>query len=217
MNENNIKSKIIEKIKKNRISTTEVADCLGKTGLLEDSHPLNSRHFCVGNIKWIYAYDESNWSIHEQARDVKEGDIVLIEAFNCGDRATIGELVTKFIILYRQAVAIVSNANLRDGNDLIKQNYPVWCKGVTPIGCFNKKIETPLDSKIYNEHKEKYDGAIAVCDDSGVVIIPKELHTEEFLSKLDFIEEQEDIWFDCLDRKKWDTYDIVCLKKYKDL
>ena len=30
----------------------------------------------------------------------------------------------------------------------------------------------------------------------------------------DFIEQQEDIWFDCLDRLKWDTFDIVCLKKY---
>lgn len=60
-----------------------------------------------------------------------------------------------------------------------------------------------------------YDGSIAVCDDTGVVIIPKELHTEEFLEKLDFIENQEDIWFECLDHKKWNTYDIVCLKKYK--
>lgn len=35
----------------------------------------------------------------------------MIEAFNCGDRAIIGELVTKFAVLYREAVAIISNAN----------------------------------------------------------------------------------------------------------
>lgn len=211
-----IKGEIISKIKSNRISTTEVADCLGKTGVLENANAVNRGHFAVGNVKWIYGYNESNWSIHEQARDVQEGDVVLIEAFDCGDRATIGELVSKFMLLYRQAVAIVSNANLRDGNDLIKQNYPVWCKGFTPVGCFNKKIEEPLAADIMKEHMEKYDGSIAVCDDTGVVIIPKEYYTEEFLAKLDFIEEQEDIWFDCLDRRKWDTYDIVCLKKYKE-
>lgn len=211
-----IKEKIIKKIKQNRISTTEVADCLGKIGVLENSHAVNRGHFAVGNVKWIYAYDESNWSIHEQARDVQEGDVVLIEAFNCGDRATIGELVSKFMILYRQAIAIVTNANLRDGNDLIKQNYPIWCKGFTPVGCFNKKIQEPLDPQIEELHKDKYDRCIAVCDDTGVVIIPKEFHNEEFLQKLDDIENQEDIWFECLDHRKWDTYDIVCLKKYLD-
>lgn len=211
-----IKEKIIKKIKQNRISTTEVADCLGKTGVLENSHAVNRGHFAVGNVKWIYAYDESNWSIHEQARDVQEGDVVLIEAFNCGDRATIGELVSKFMILYRQAVAIVTNANLRDGNDLIKQNYPIWCKGFTPVGCFNKKIQEPLDPQIRELHEDKYDRSIAVCDDTGVVIIPKEFHNEAFLQKLDDIENQEDIWFECLDHRKWDTYDIVCLKKYLD-
>ena len=119
------------------------------------------------------------------------------------------------MLLYKEAVAVISNAPLRDANDLIKQkNYPVWCNGFTPVGCFNKKIEEPLDEEIYKQHKEKYDGSIAVCDDTGVVIIPKEQHTVEFLGKLDNIEKQEDTWFECLDRRKWDTYDIVCLKKY---
>lgn len=212
----NIKKRIIDKIRRNRISTTEVADCMGKSGLFEYAHCVNRGHFAVGNVKWIYAYNESNWSVHEQARDIEEGDVVMIEAFDCGERATIGELVTKFMILYKQAVAVISNANLRDANDLIKQNYPVWCKGFTPIGCFNKKNEEPLDVELMEEHLQMYEGSIAVCDDSGVVIIPKTLHTEEFLQKLDDIENQEDIWFECLDHRKWDTYDIVCLKRYKN-
>ena len=210
-----IKERIINLIKTNRISTTEVADCLGKKGLLENARPINRGMFRVGNVKWVYAYNESNWSVHEQVRDVEKDDIVLIEAFHCGERATIGELVTKFIILYRQATAIISNGNMRDANDLIKEKYPVWCKGVTPIGCFNTKNDKPLDPVLYEEHYNQYEGSVAVCDDSGVVIIPKECHTEEFYQKLVDIENQEDIWFDCLDRKKWDTYDIVCLKKYR--
>ena len=213
--ERDIKSRIIEKIKKNRISTTEVADCINKTDVLEDARAVNRGHFAVGTVKWVYAYNESNWSIHEQVRDVKENEIVFMEAFNCGNRATVGELVSKYILLYCQAAAIISNANMRDANDLIKQNYPIWCKGFNPVGCFNRKNEEPLEEDILKSHREMYDGSIAVCDDTGVVIIPKELHTEEFLEKLDFIENQEDIWFECLDHKKWNTYDIVCLKKYK--
>lgn len=211
-----IKQRIITKIKLNRISTTEVADCMNKTGLFYGAKCVNAGKFAVGNVKWAYVYDNSNWSIHEQARDVNPGDVVMIEAFNCGDRATIGELVTKYLVLYQEAAAIISNAPLRDANDLIKNRYPVWCDGFTPIGTFNTKNEKPLDPEIEKKHKEMYDETIAVCDDSGVVIIPREFHTEEFLQKLEDMEEQEDIWFECLDRKKWDTYDIVCLKKYKD-
>lgn len=210
----NIKQEMIELIKKNKISTTEVADCMGKAGLFGNSHAVNRGHFAVGSVRWIYGYNNSNYTIHEQARDIQPGEIVMIEAFNCGDRSTIGELVTKFMVLYKEAAAVISNANLRDGNDLIKQNYPVWCKGLSPIGCFNVKPEEELEEEIRSKHFEKYNGSIAVCDDSGVVIIPKELHTREFIDKLNAIEEQEDTWFTYLDRYKWDTFDIVCLKKY---
>lgn len=210
----NIKQEMIELIKKNKISTTEVADCMGKAGLFENSHAVNRGHFAVGSVRWIYGYNNSNYTIHEQARDIQPGEIVMIEAFNCGERSTIGELVTKFMVLYKEAAAVISNANLRDGNDLIKQNYPVWCKGLSPIGCFNVKPEDELQEEIRRTHFEKYNGSIAVCDDSGVVIIPKELHTREFIDKLNAIEEQEDTWFTYLDRHKWDTFDIVCLKKY---
>lgn len=55
---------------------------------------------------------------------------------------------------------------------------------------------------------------MAVCDDSGVVVIPKHELTEAFLQKLAAIEEQEDIWYDCIDRKKWSTYRTICLKDY---
>ncbi len=206
--------KIIDYIKRNRVSTTEVADCLNKTGALKGVRSINRGGFRVGPIKWVYAYNSSNWSVHEQVIDTKEGDIVFIEAFNCEDRAIIGELVSKYILVYRQAAAIISNTNFRDANDLIKEKYPIWCAGFNPEGCFNKKIEKTLEKDILEEHRNKYDGAIAVCDDTGVVIIPKEDITEAFFSKLEEIEAQEDVWFECLDHRKWNTYDIVCLKKY---
>lgn len=211
-----IQERIIDYIKKNRVSTTEIADCLGKKGVLKDAKALNRGHFAVGPVRWIYCYNESNWSSHEQARDVKPGEVVILEGFDIGERATIGELVCKFILLYQGAVAIASDKPLRDGNDLIKNNWPIWCNGLTPVGCFNVKNEEPLNPEIEQERRAFYDGAVAVCDDTGVVIIPAEQMTEEFLQKVINMEKQEDTWFYCLDSLKWDTYDIVCLKRYRD-
>lgn len=210
-----IEERIIDYIQTNKVSTTEVADCLGKTGVISNIYPVNRGQFQAGRVKWVYAYNESNWDVHEQVREVQKGDIVYIEAFDCKDRAIIGELVSKYILLYRRAAAIVTNAKMRDAHKLIKEKYSVWCTGFTPIGCFNTKNDEPFDGEIIKTRKEIVDGAVMVCDDSGVVLIPKDQLTEEFYAKLEAIEEQEDIWFDCIDRRKWDTFDTVCLKKYK--
>lgn len=211
-----IREQIIEYIRINKVSTTEVADCLGKKGALKDVMPVNRGQFRVGKVKWVYAYNESNWDVHEQVRDTEKDDVVYIETFNCGDRAIVGELVSKFILLYRQATAIVTNTKMRDAHRLIKEQYPIWCTGFSPVGCFNTQNSEPFDEEIIKDRMENVDGSVMVCDDSGVVLIPKNELTEEMLQKLIAIEEQEDIWFDCVDRRKWDTFDTVCLKKYKE-
>ena len=213
----NIHNEILSYIKRNRVSSTEIADCLGKKGevVLEDVRPVNSGMFRAGFIHYIYAHSESNWSIHEQARSIQEKEIVLMDGIQIGNRALVGELVTKFIIYYKMAEAIVALQKMRDANDLIKNRYPVWCKGFTPVGCFNHEVqETDEIRRIVQERKQFYDGALAVCDDTGVVVVPKEELNADFLKKLEAIEQQEDIWFNCIDFKKWDTFDTVCKQRY---
>ncbi len=211
-----IQSRIIDLIKRNRISTTEVADCMNKTGHVPDAMPVTSGKHKVGPVFWAYGYNESNWAIHDQLRDFPEGAILIAEPVNCNNRALFGSLVAKYLMLYRQAEAIVVKGPLRDMPHLIKEQWAIWCSGATPIGCFNCEDGAYLSESRVQELSVKYKGALAVCDDSGVVIITEEHQSEEFLDKLHFIEEQEDTWFDCIDRRKWDTYDTVCLKKYRE-
>ena len=206
--------KVIDYLVRNRVSTTEVADALGKTGVVPDLMPINRGYYKAGKIKWVYAYDESNWPVHEQIQELEEDNIVFVDTFNCGNRAIFGELVSKYILLYRQSRAIVINGNMRDAAALIRENWPIWCKGLNPVGCFNTKPDKPFNEEQRQKNYEKYDGAIAVCDDCGVVIIPKDRINEEFYQALVKIENQEDIWFDRLDHYKENTFDIVCMKNY---
>lgn len=214
---NVIQQQVIEKIRRNRISSTQVSDCLEKTGALEGVRALNPGHHRVGPVFWTYAFNESNWELHEQIREAPEGSVLLTEAFNCGHRAVFGELVTKYLILYRQVSAVVLCGLLRDAANIIKERWPLWVQGTTPVGCFNTPNPQPLDPALVAQRQALYQGSVAVCDDTGVVIIPGSRITPAFLSKLDWIEEQEDIWFDCIDRLKWDTYETVCLKRYQEL
>ncbi len=205
---------IIAKIQRNRISTSQVTDCLDKSGALTGITALNRGHHRVGRVFWTYACNESNWGLHEQLRHVPERSVVVTETFDCGGRAVYGDLVAKFLFLYRQVAATVVCGFLRDAPHLIKENWPIWVEGLSPVGCFNRENTAPLDAARLEKSRARYDGAIAVCDDTGVVVVPRNSLNEDFLARLDWIEEQEDVWFDCIDRKKWDTYETVCLKRY---
>lgn len=209
-------NKIIDYIIKNRVSTTEIADCMGKVGVFKNVNILNNKHFKVGKVHYCYCDDKSNWNVHKYIQDIAEDSIVLVDDLGSNDRGIFGDLVSKYLLLYKQASAIVTNGNIRDTHTLIKENYPIWCKGSNPVGCFNTKPQHPIDEKILKQRQEYFSDSIAVCDDTGVVIITKEYMNEEFFRKLEWIEEQEDIWFDCIDRKKWNTFETVCLKKYKE-
>ncbi len=210
-----LKQSVITLIEENKISTTEVADVLGKRGALKNILPLNAKHFRVGEILPIYAHNESNWEVHEQiANNDCTNKIVYIHAIDCNDRAVIGDLVTKYLFLYKKCKAIVTNAPMRDAHTLIKENYPIWSCGVSPIGCMNIKNDSPIESKTLDALNKKYNGSIMVCDDSGVVLIENDQISDDLIERLNFIELQEDIWYFCMDTHKMSTYEIVCLKKY---
>jgi 4-hydroxy-4-methyl-2-oxoglutarate aldolase len=210
-----MKKNIIDFIKRNRVSTTELADCMGKSGSIFNVQAINRGHFKVGNIFWVYAYGGTNWDVHKQIENVQDGDVVVIETFDTFDKAIFGDLVSKYILLYKQASAIVTNGLLRDAPRLIKENWPIWCKGFNPVGYINEPVIINDNLNIMIKEKQDfYKDAIAVCDDTGVIIIPKNYHTEKFLEQIKLIEEQEDLWFECIDRKKYSTFETVCLKKY---
>ena len=211
-----IVTEAISLIEANKISSTEVGDVLGKKGQIEGVHALNKGMFRTGEVAFIYAINNSNYEVHRQLaeKDIK-GKILFVYNVNC-DKAIFGDLVTKYIMLYKQARAIVVTGKLRDAHTLIKEQYPIWLEDVSPIGCVNKQNGEDLDVEEYERLKVIYEGAVMVCDDSGVVMIPKEKITGQLLTKLNFIEFQEDIWFYCLDTLKMSTFDIVCRKKYLD-
>ena len=205
----------INLIEANKISSTEIGDVLGKTGQVEGVHALNQGMFKAGEVKVIYAINNSNYEVHKQlaeSDDIKD-KILFVFNVNC-DKAVFGDLVSKYILLYKRAKAIVINGKLRDAHTLIKEKYPVWLQDVSPIGCVNRINGPEIDPAVWDNIKSTYDGSIMVCDDSGVVMIPREKVNEQLLNKLNFIEFQEDIWFYCLDTLKMSTFDIVCKKKY---
>jgi 4-hydroxy-4-methyl-2-oxoglutarate aldolase len=205
--------KILNFCIENRVSTTEVADALGKSGVLPKVAPINTEQFRVGPVRAIFTANNSNYSVHDQIRDVKKGEVVIIFAHQCDGRSIVGDLVSKFILLYKGAAALVVQGTVRDAAALRRESYAVWSEGVSPLGCFNIPSE-PYPQELEMQMRAAYEGGVAVCDDGGVTVIPRDKLNEEMLTRLRRIEMQEDVWFFCLDTLKWDTKKIVCDKAY---
>lgn len=209
-------NKIINYIKKNRVSSTEISDALGKRGSIYNLRPIdyqNSTHK-VGKIRCVFAYNNSNYHVHAGIKKIKKNEIVIIFTNECGNSAIIGDLISKYTILYKEASAIVVMGNVRDLPRLHKEKYPIWCKGFNPVGVKNE-FTGNFPQKLKKEIKEEFEGGVAICDMTGVVILKKSDIKKKTLDKIKFIEKQEDIWYECLDVKKWDTKKIIVDKKYK--
>jgi regulator of RNase E activity RraA len=210
-----MKNSIVEYIRQNKISSVEISDALSKKGVIDGLKALNDGHFVVGEIEYIYTFNDSNWELHKQIEKIEKNRVVFIDVFNCSNHAVLGDIVSKYLMLYKNSKAIVVNGMVRDVHRLKKEDYPIWSSGYTPLGCFNKevKINNEILKKV-EEQKQKMVNSILVADDSGCTLIEQKNMTEEFLNKLEFIELQEDIWYFCIDTLKMSTYETICLKQY---
>ena len=211
----NIIEKCIDLIDSNRISSTEVADALNKTGVLSGLKPINNGLHLVGKVCYVYTFDGSNWPLHEQIQNLPEDVVLYVDTFNCEDKAIFGDLVSKYLMLYKRVKGIVVNGLMRDIPDIKKYNFPIWCTGQTPLGCANKQVnETDEIKSLVIQRKAKIEGGIMVCDDTGCTLIEPSRVNEDTFKKLELIELQEDIGGFCINTLKWSTYDTICMKKY---
>ncbi|MBU2971744.1 RraA family protein [Pseudoalteromonas sp. C2R02] len=206
-------SKLISYLQKHKFSTTEIADSLGKTGEIPSLLSITGDQYIVGKARCLFTANGTNYYLHEQIPNIEEGEIALVFTKHCEGMAIFGDIVAKYILEIKKAAGIVTQGAMRDIDEIRDRKYPIWSIGQTPIGCINKPtMPYPYEEK--NTLLHKYDGCILVCDDCGVVAIPKEYHNQEMLYRLTAMKAQEEVWNYCLDELKWDTVQTICNKEY---
>jgi len=204
---------IISYCNENKISTTLLADALDKKGVVPFVYPLTENQYEVGIIECIFASDGSNYYLHKEIASAKQNSVVVIFANDCEGKALLGELVVKFLFEVRKIKALVVHGAIRDVKEIKSMGYKIWCNGRTPIGCVNHL------TKDFPRHKKdeiyaKYEGAVVVCDETGVVAIPKGFSPNEIIGRIDNILNKERVWFHCLEKLEMNTFEIVCQNKY---
>lgn len=212
------RSKLIDTIVHDKITTTMICDVMNKSGYLGQIKPINPGCFAAGEVKYVFAHSGTNYHLHEQLANIEEDKIIYVDAIDCDERAVFGDIVTQYLLQHRRARAIVTNGYMRDVNDLIREKSLVWCHGGTPIGCHNVNVPVPpATAALVAERRKLFEESILICDDSGVAMLTPDWITPDFEKKLDFIEAQEAVWHYCVNTLKWSTYETVALKKYFDM
>jgi hypothetical protein len=133
--------KITQFCKENQVSTTEVADALGKMGVFPKVLPINTKQYRIGPVRCVFTSNGSNYAVHEQVREVQRGEVVILFSHKCEELAIIGDLIAKFTLVHRGAEAIVVQGMVRDAAKLRTEGFSIWSDGVSPLGCHNRPTE----------------------------------------------------------------------------
>ena len=210
---------LMEKIREENISSTELADALGKTGEVPECKPINNnQQKVVGKITTLFCANGSNYQLHKEMREKEDVEVAVIFTHNNEGLAPIGELICSSLVNKHNARAIVIHGMIRDREKIVEMGYPVWCTGSTPIGCSNKKgTEYPAEKK--EELKQKYEGAIAICDMTGVVAISNQQRENSLnvINAVEKIKAKEEVWKYFIEECKWSTYEVICEENYNKL
>lgn len=202
-----MKDEIINFIRRNWLSSADVADALGRSGHVPDLLPVNDGQHVVGEVEYLYAWAGSNRILHRDLAQATAGRILFIDGLYCGDKAILGHLMAGYAMGQRKALALVVNGLIRDTGRMKAEQMPVWCKGRSPIICRKDAQETLVREVEFR--RQKFQGGIMVCDTDGCVCIPPHLISADLLVVLEGIRNRESLWYQCIDQGK-STFEVIC-------
>ena len=171
-----------------KVSTPNISDAMHRKGAMHGIRPIRSGFHMVGKALTVKTMD-GDWAKPVEAIDKAEpGDVLVIDA-GSGDTAVWGELATWSAKIKGLAGVVIDGA-VRDLDDLLKIDFPVFCRNVSSNAGEPKGFgEIGVEIKCGGQNVRTGDWIVG--DDSGVVVIPQEIAQEIANRALD-VKEHED-------------------------
>lgn len=169
------------------VSTPNISDAMHKHGAMLGIKPIKLGFHMVGKALTVRTID-GDWAKPIEAIDKAEkGDIIVVDV-NGGKTAIWGELATWSAKLKGLSGVVIDGA-VRDIDDIIKMDFPVFCKHFSP-NAGEPKGFGEIGAEIICGNQIVQTGDWIIGDDSGVVVVPQELAQEIANRALD-VKEQE--------------------------
>ena len=191
-----VKSKIKKHTEKDlykvfsKVSTPNISDAMHRKGAITGIRPLKKGYKMVGKALTVKTMD-GDWAKPVEAIEkAKKGDVIVIDA-NGGKIAVWGELASWSCKMKKISGAVIDGA-VRDVDDIVKMDFPVFAKNVAPNAGEPKGYGEIGVEIVCGGQKVKNDDWV-VGDDSGVVVVPKENAVEIGNRALDVMEKENRI------------------------
>jgi 3-hexulose-6-phosphate synthase / 6-phospho-3-hexuloisomerase len=177
-----------------KVSTSNISDAMHRTGELRGLKPVWTGE--PGTLKFagpavtVRTYN-GDWSAPVRAIDLaKKGDVLVIDACQ-GEIAVWGELATNSCIS-QGVVGVVIDGAVRDIDDIKKMKFPLFARHFTPTAGEPKGFgEINAAIEICGRKIEPGDWIIG--DESGVVVVPKDVAMEMANRAIDVLEKENRI------------------------
>lgn len=118
-----------------------------------------------------------NLVLHAAMDLAKPGDIIVVDAQGCLDRAMMGEIMVTYA-MERGIAGFIIDGAIRDADGISKLGIPVYAKSVTPQGPFKfgpGEINVPISCG----KQAILPGDILVGDSDGIVVIRNDENARE--------------------------------------
>jgi len=169
------------------VSTPNISDAMHKTGAMKDIKPVKHGFHMVGRAITVRTMD-GDWAKPVEAIDkAKKGQVLVIDV-NGGKTAIWGELAT-WSAKKKGIAGVVIDGAIRDLEDIIKINFPIFSRYVAP-NAGEPKGFGEIGAEINCGGQTVRDGDWIIGDDSGIVVVPQEIAQEIANRALD-VKEQE--------------------------
>jgi regulator of RNase E activity RraA len=156
------------------IPTSILSDCLDRLNVLDPGlRPLSPPRRFAGSAFTVEEIEAGNLMSHLALQYVQPGDVLVIDAKGVTTRACWGGLQT-FAAKRKGVTAIIIDGAVRDAEEAIKHDIPLYCKAVTPAGP-HKGWGGRVNQPIACGSTVVQPGDVIVADGDGLVAVPREL------------------------------------------
>jgi RraA family protein len=172
------------------LPVANIDDCMNRTAALSERIRPIGRGGIVGPAFTIKVPMGDNLMLHKAMDMTQPGDVIIIDAGGCKNRAIFGELMATYM-QKRGVAGIIVDGSIRDSSALAEmEDFPVYASGISPNGPY-KNGPGEINVPISIGGQVVTPGDIIVGDDDGIIVIKPEI-AEELLAKTKEVMKKEE-------------------------
>lgn len=165
-----------------QFATPDISDMLNRLYTMKpEIKNLSTKGSICGPACTVKVYPGDNLMVHKALDIAQPGDVLVIDAGSSSMNGIVGDLISTKA-KYRGIHAFVVDGLIRDLPDIIELGFPVFARGVTPVGPLHRgpgeiNFSVSCGGIVVNP------GDIICGDENGVVVVRKDF-AEDTLQRL---------------------------------